>query len=85
MDDILKGDRLILDHPVLGFVRATAAEDINRAAGGSALADVYVNSESLLGVSAMTINMNTWEIYKETDPVIMKKVVDKFLPKESVR
>lgn len=84
-DDIKKGTKLILNHPVLGFVRATAAEDYSRMAGASAVFDVYVNSETLLGVSAMTINTNTWEVYDQDDPEILKKIVDKYLPKESVR
>jgi len=75
-----KGDNLVLFHEKFGFVRAFAVENHSNSPGTLAIFKVGINSESLPGITAMTINTNQWNVYHEDDLEMLKKVLDAYVP-----
>lgn len=79
MADVIKaGEKVILHHKAIGFVRGTMEEDFT-IGPGTAIYNVYVNSELLPGVDKMTLNVNQWELYREDDPKVLKKIATEFV------
>lgn len=83
-NDIKEGEKLVLSHPEIGYVRATAAED-GPAPIGLAFFRVYVNSSSLPGVSEMVVNVNFWDVFREDDPGLLKGILNAHVPYHMTR
>lgn len=79
-NEFTKGDALILESKKFGFVRAWANEDYSRYAGDLAYFEVNVNSANMPGITQMRINTNHFEIYKDDDPVVLKRILDAHVP-----
>ena len=84
-DSIKSQQEIVIYNKQFGFVRAWAKQDFEKAAGGSAIFAVGVNSASMSGIDDMTINVNQWEIYSKDDVDLIKKLLDKFVPYASTR
>lgn len=81
--ELQKGDALFIHHPKTGYIRAWAAQDMELF--GPASMNVTINSTALPGVSAMTINVNTWDVWKQDDPDVLKKIASEFVTLEWTR
>lgn len=79
-----KGEEIILHSEKYGIVRAWAAEDHSVLAGSLSIFRVNVNSESMPGISEMTINTNHWKVYHIDDPEMFKKVLEFLAPYEYI-
>jgi len=77
---IEKGDALIIIHSKFGFVRAWARQDYEPLAGGSASFGVNVNSDSMPGITEMTVNTNQWDVYKIDDPALLQLLLNEYVP-----
>lgn len=83
-DTISKGDELYIYSKTTGYMKAWAAEDKHEFFG-LALFQVNINSKSLPGVSAMTINLNTFDAYLADNPEVLKKIAETFVQPEWTR
>ena len=78
-NDFSSGDKLILFNSKIGYVRAVAMET-KAAFEGLAYFRVGVNAEALPGVSEMVINVNSWDVYPEDDPKVLKDILNMAVP-----
>lgn len=80
---IANGDQLWIHSPKTGWMKATAAQDLE--AFGLAYLDVCVNSIRLPGVSRMTINVNTFDVFQQDDVDALQKIANEFVVPEWTR
>lgn len=78
------GDSLIIHSPKTGYMRAWAREDKDEFLG-IALFKVAINSAALPGVSEMTINLNTWDVWADDDIEVLKEIANTVLKPEYER
>lgn len=84
-DTISKGDELYIYSKTTGYMKAWAGEDKKERLGGLALFQVNINSKALPGVSAMTINLNTFDAYLADNPEVLKKIAAMYIQPEWTR
>lgn len=83
-DSVKNGQEILLHSPQFGWIRGWAREDKGEYEG-LAYFKVEINSKAMLGVSEMTINVNTWEVYDADDVEALKKIAKTVTVPEWVR
>lgn len=81
--DVIVRQKLIIHHPELGYMKATAREN-KESMEGNALLNVLVNHHRLPGVSALEINVNHWDVWDAADTVALLKIVNLYLAPDVV-
>lgn len=66
------------------YAQAWAMEDCP-GLGETALFRVSLNSVDFPGISEMVINLNWWDVYRDDDVYILKRIRDVYLSREIVR
>lgn len=80
-DKITKDDELYIYSKTTGYMKAWAQES-KEGFTGLAYFRVAINSKSLPGVSEMTINLNTWDVWLADNPEVLKKIAESFIRPE---
>lgn len=76
-DGIKEKDKLYIFSPTTGFLHALALED--REPFGWATFRVAINSEALPGIQEMVINTNTFDVWKDDNPEVLKKIAQQYI------
>ncbi|QDH48111.1 hypothetical protein SEA_DEJAVU_105 [Microbacterium Phage DejaVu] len=71
--DVKVDQEILLYSKQFGWIRGWARESKGRFAGLASF-QVSINSKAMLGVSEMTINVNTWEVYDAEDVDALKQI-----------
>lgn len=80
---IANGDQLFIHSPKTGWMKARAAQDLEEF--DLAYLDVFINSSALPGVSRMTVNVNTFDVWQQDDPEALEKIANAFIKPEYTR
>jgi len=83
-DDVTDGDQLYIYSKTTGYMKAWANESKN-CFTGLAYLKVNLNSKALPGVSEMTINTNTFDVYQADNSEVLKKIAESFIQPEWTR
>lgn len=81
---VMENDELYIYSKTTGYMKAWAQETKTRFQGLAYL-KVTVNSKSLPGVSDMTINTNTFDVWQADNPEVLKKIAEQFVQPEWTR
>jgi len=81
---VAKGDELIIHSPKTGYLRAWALEDRGEYET-VALLEVTINSALLPGISRLTINVNTFDVWAYDNIDVLKKIAAEILKPEFSR
>jgi len=83
-DAVNDTDELYIYSPATGYLKAWS-EETKAEFEGLAYLKVAINSKTLPGVTRMTINTNTFDVWKADNPVVLKKIADTFIKPEWTR
>lgn len=83
-DDVEIDEELILYSKGTGYLKAWA-DETKKSFEGLAFLKVGLNSAVLPGISGMTVNTNTFDVWKAENPEALKRVADAFLKPEYTR
>lgn len=81
--DIKKNDKLVIHSEKTGFIHGWALQD--KEGLGDAYLEVAINSASLPGVSKLTINVNTFDVWKADNVEALQRIAGYFLRPEYTR
>lgn len=83
-DAVNENDELYIYSKTTGYMKAWAQETKDSFTGLAYL-KVQINSKSLPGISDMTINTNTFDVYQADNPEVLKKIAETFVQPEWTR
>ncbi len=83
-DVVEYGDALYLYSETTGFIRAYA-EETKGPYQGLAYLKVSLNSAALPGISEMTVNTNTFDVWKADNPEVLTKIAETYIKPEYTR
>lgn len=83
-DAVSEKDELYIYSEATGYMKAWAGETRDSWTGFANL-KVSINSKNLPGVSLMTINTNTWDVWLADNPEVLKKIAETFVQPEWTR
>lgn len=83
-DAVNENDELYIYSKTTGYMKAWARETKDSFTGLAYL-KVQINSKSLPGISDMTINTNTFDVYQADNPEVLKKIAETFVQPEWTR
>lgn len=83
-ESVTEKDQLYIYSKATGYMKAWARETKDYFQGLAYL-KVEINSKNLPGVSDMTINTNTFDVWKADNPEVLKKIAEQFVQPEWTR
>lgn len=83
-DAVEANDELYIYSKATGYLKAWARET-KGPYEGTALLRVQINAKSLPGISDMTINTNTFDVWQADNTVVLKKIAESFIHPEWTR
>lgn len=83
-DAVEANDELYIYSKATGYLKARAQETKTRFEGLAYL-KVAINAKTLPGISEMTINTNTFDVWQADNPVVLKKIAESFIHPEWTR
>ena len=83
-DAVKEDDELYIYSPATGYLKAWSGETKGEYEGLAYL-EVTINSKSLPGITEMTINTNTFDVWKADNPEVLKKIAETFVQPEWTR
>lgn len=84
-DAVTENDELYIYSNMTGYMKALAGETKENRSTGLAYLRVYINSKTLPGISDMTINTNTFDVYRSDNPEVLKKIAETYIRPEWTR
>lgn len=83
-DAVNNGDTLYIYSPKTGYLSARARETKGEFEGLAYLM-VRIDSKNLPGISEMTINTNTFDVWQAENPEVLKEIAEAFIQPEWTR
>lgn len=83
-EEVVKDDKLLIWSEKTGFMWGWAKEDKNEFSG-LAYFQVSINAAALPGVNNMSINLNTFDVWKADNPEGLLKVAQHYVKMDVVR
>ncbi len=83
-DAVKDTDELYIYSKATGYLKAWAQETKARFEGLAYL-KVAINAKTLPGISEMTINTNTFDVWQADNPEVLKKIAESFIHPEWTR
>lgn len=83
-DAVKDTDELYIYSKATGYLKAWARE-IKEPYEGLAYLKVGINAKTLPGISEMTINTNTFDVWQADNPEVLKKIAESFIHPEWTR
>lgn len=83
-DAVEYGDSLYLYSKTTGFIRAQSV-DIRGQYESFAFLKVALNASALPGVVEMTVNTNTFDVWKADNPEVLTKIAEAYIKPEYTR
>lgn len=84
-DAVETNDELYIYSKATGYLKAWAIETKENRSTGLAYLRVTINSKTLPGISEMTINTNTFDVWQADNPEVLKKIAESFIHPEWTR
>lgn len=83
-DAVKDADELYIYSKATGYLKAWARET-KGPYEGLAYLHVEINAKTLPGISEMTINTNTFDVWQADNSVVLKKIAESFIHPEWTR
>lgn len=83
-DAVKDTDELYIYSPATGYLKAWSRENKGEFEGMAYL-KVTINAKTLPGISHMTINTNTFDVWQADNPEVLKKIAENFIHPEWTR
>jgi len=83
-DTVEANDELYIYSKATGYLKAWARET-RGVYEGLAYFKVEINSKTLPGISEITINVNTFDVWQADNPEVLKKIAESFIHPEWTR
>jgi hypothetical protein len=83
-DAVETNDELYIYSKATGYLKAWA-QQTKGVFEGMAYLKVAINAKTLPGISEMTINTNTFDVWQADNPVVLKRIAENFIHPEWTR
>lgn len=84
-DAVKDTDELYIYSKATGYLKAWANETKTGRLVEPAYLKVTINAKTLPGISEMTINTNTFDVWQAGNPEVLKKIAESFIHPEWTR